>query len=311
MIDKIKDFAKTIGIEMIGFSNYYVDNELKERHLYKKRQGYDIPFNYDPNIVNDPRHLLESVSIIITIALPYYKTCEQLENIKENEVYFSSSSWGKDYHTVLNKKFDQIVNFLKSYYPCLEYIKCVDTKPIDDRFWAIQSGIGFIGKNGLVVNEKYGSYIFIGNLLTNLDIKIPSQKKSLLENKCDSCNKCMLSCPTKAIKDDGINSRECLSYLTQKKGTLSTTEIKQINNCIYGCDICLRVCPYNAKVKDGYHEFKATGIEFININTFKEMSNKEFKKNYGQLAGSWCGKKVVERNIKIYREKIDNKSSMC
>lgn len=308
MTEKIKEFAQTIGIEMIGFSKYYVDENLKARHQNKFNLKYDVPLNYDPIKASDPSYLLKSVKTIITIALPYYKTCEQLENLTKDEVYFSSSSWGKDYHLVLDEKLEQLVIYLKKYYPDLEYVKCVDTKPIDDRFWAYKSGIGFFGKNGLLINEKYGSYIFIGNLLTNLNLNI---KENIKKTSCTNCNQCVSSCPNQAINDNGINSRKCLSYLTQKKGELSETEKENFNNCIYGCDICMQVCPYNHKLKKGYHEFKPSGIEFINTKTFQPMSNREFKKKYGKLAGSWRGKKNVERNIKIYQEKIDNKSSMC
>lgn len=310
MIDKIIEFARTIDIEMIGFSKYYVDEELKKRHYNKMKLGYDVPFNYDPEKACDPKYLLESVDTIITIALPYYKSCDRLERLNDNEVYFSSSSWGKDYHLVLKEKIDKMVTFLKKDYPNLEYVECIDTKAIDDRFWAYKSGIGFFGKNGMIINDKYGSYIFIGNLLTNLDLKIDNQVTKVKKG-CFNCNKCVTNCPTQAIREQGINSRKCLSYVTQKKGTLTETEKEKMNKCIYGCDICMSVCPYNQKVKEGYHEFKPTGIEFININTFKSMSNKEFKKRYGSLSGSWRGKNNVERNIKIYQEKIDNKISMC
>ena len=308
MCDEIVKFAKTIGIEMIGFSKYYIDQDLKKRHQKKFALKYDVSFNYDPNLVCDPSHLLKNVDTIITIALPYYKTCKHLENLTKNEVYFSSSSWGKDYHLVLNEKLEQIANYLKKKYPNLEYVKCVDTKEVGDRFLAYKAGIGFFGKNGLLINEKYGSYIFIGSLLTNLTLDIPVYKQN---NGCIDCNKCVLNCPNKAILKSGINSRKCLSYLTQKKGELSNKEKENFNNCIYGCDICMRVCPYNDNLNEGYHEFKPSGIEFINVNTFEKMTNREFKKVYGNLSGSWRGKKIVERNIKIYQEKIDNKSSMC
>lgn len=305
MKEKIIEFAKTIDIEMIGFSNYYVDNDLKEKHRQKFLLNYDVPFNYNPEIVCDPKNLLQDVKTIITIALPYFKTCQQLENLNENQVYFSSSSWGKDYHKVLNEKLDQIVNFIKKHKE-INFVKCVDTKPIDDRFLAYKSGIGFYGKNGLIINPKYGSYIFIGNLLTNLDLKADTP----LKNKCLNCDLCIKSCPGHAITEKGINSRKCLSYLTQKKGELTVEEKEKFNNCIYGCDKCMEVCPHN-KNNEGYHEFEPSGIEFIDINTFKKMSNKEFNNKYGCLAGSWRGKKIVERNIKIYQEKIDNMNSMC
>ena len=304
MEEKIINFAKTIDIEMIGFAKYYESKELKQRHLKKFELNYDVPINYNPNNINRLTKLLPEVKTIISIALPYYNSCEQLENIKANEVYFSSSSWGKDYHKVLDEKMDQIINYIKQKIPEFKYFKCVDTKPIDDRFWAHQAGIGFFGKNGLLINPKYGSYIFIGNILTNLELK-PSK---ILNMNCKLCNKCVENCPVHAISENGINSRKCLSYLTQKKD-LTENEKKQINQCIYGCDICQKVCPHN-KINKGYHEFEPSGIEFINVDKYEKLSNKKFKEKYGNLSGSWRGKKIIERNIKIYKEKIANKNSM-
>ncbi|MEG2311180.1 MAG: tRNA epoxyqueuosine(34) reductase QueG [Bacilli bacterium] len=308
MKQNIIEFAKTLNIEMIGFSKYCDDETLRKKHSQKKQLNYTTPLNFTIDVVNNPKKLLSSINTIITIALPYYKTCEQLENIKKNTVYFSSSSWGRDYHAVLNEKLDKLVEFIKQS-NCgfeFEYVKCVDTKAVDDRYFAYKGGIGFFGKNGLIINKKYGSYIFIGSILTNLDI----ESDNPIINECGLCERCVNNCPTKAIQKNGVDSTKCLSYLTQKKGELTAREIESFSNCIYGCDMCLHSCPFNIKIKKGYHEFKPSGIEFIDINKFGKMSNRQFKEKYGQLSGSWRGKKIVERNIKIYHEKIDNNHSM-
>ena len=306
MNEQIISYAKKIGIDMIGFSNSKRDDDLIRRHKLKFDLHYDVPFNNDYKGIDNLAKILPSVTTIITVALPYYKTCSKLENLSDDEVYFSSSSWGEDYHTVLNDKLDELINFLKGFYPDLEFEKCVDVKPVDDRYLAHKAGIGFFGKNGLIINPKHGSYIFIGSLLTNLDLE-PSK---IIDSNCGNCTLCMDNCPGKAIKKDGINSRLCLSYLTQKK-ELNGMEKERLNQCIYGCDRCMQVCPYNKGKKDGYYKFKPTGIEFINVLEYQDLSNSEFKEKYGHLSGSWRGKRIIERNIKNYKEKIDNKRSMC
>ena len=298
MKQKIIEFAKNIDVEMIGFSNYERNFELVKRHQEKYLLEYNVPFNYPYQEIDNLTKILPNVDTIISIALPYYKTCEYLDNIKDNEVYFSASSWGEDYHKVLNEKMELIAQYIKNENSSFEYAKCVDTSPIDDRYLAYKAGIGFFGKNGLIINKKYGSYIFIGNLLTNLHLE-PDKP---IKDECFGCDLCVKNCPGKAITNKGINSRLCLSYITQKK-ELTKSERLKINKCIYGCDKCMQICPYNGKITSGYHKFKPTGIEFIDIGKFKQLSNREFKEKYGHLAGSWRGKKIIERNIKIYQEK--------
>jgi epoxyqueuosine reductase len=151
----------------------------------------------------------------------------------------------------------------------------------------------------LLINPKYGSYIFLGSLLTNLDIEIDKPMKE----RCSNCNKCIEACPTKALNDsDILNANKCLAYLTQKKD-LTDEESKLLNQCIYGCDICMSVCPYNKNNNDQHQEFTPTGIEFIDTNKYNDLSNNNFKKKYGKLSGSWRGAKVINRNINLYKDK--------
>jgi epoxyqueuosine reductase len=301
----IINYSKSIGIDIIGFTDSNC-LELKDKLILQQQLGYSCHLekgNIDERI--NPNLLLDDVKTIIVIGIGYCKTSDRLESIKDNEVYFSSSSWGIDYHQVLREKMQLMVDYLKSNYLNVKTKITVDTSILDDRYMAYKAGLGFYGKNGLLINDTLGSYFFIGCILTDLYLEIDKP----LNKTCLKCNKCIDICPGKAINNSGIlNAKECLSYITQKKESLSHEEKQIMNNCIYGCDLCQRVCPHNENINIVNSEFKPTGIEFINVDDYQELTNKEFKLKYGKLAGSWRGKNTIERNIKIYKEKIAKKA---
>jgi len=270
MKDKI---IKETGIDLIGFT------DLKGVKTFRKE-----------NLIYD----LDKYKSAIVIGVPYFKSNKRVDNIKRNEVYFSSSSWGEDYHKVVQKRLDEIIKIIND----KDAIGKVDTSILNDKYLGYKAGLGFYGKNNLLINKKYGSYFFIGIVLTTLEL----EKDKTVEYGCSDCNLCVEACPTKAIASE-YEETKCLSYITQKKGELSLKEKEHMNNCIYGCDICAKVCPYNKNADYGIKEFKLQGKEIINIDDYKPLTNKEFNKKYGDLSGSWKGKGIIERNIKIYKDK--------
>jgi len=301
--NKIIEYSKLIDIDLIGFTDSDICHSLIPKLEQSRKLNFTSEFvkgNIEEKI--NPKLLMDSTKTIISIGIAYFKTCERLEKIKDDEAYFGNSSWGIDYHIVLREKMEKLCDYIKTIDSNLKYKAIVDTSKLDDRYIAYKAGLGFYGKNSLLINEKYGSYIFLGIILTNLELAIDNP----INITCIKCNKCINACPSKAINDIGLlDSRKCLSYITQKKGILTSDEIALMNNCIYGCDICQRVCPYNIKNDNPIHEeFKPVGIEFINVTEYKQLTNKQFKNIYGKLAGYWRGKKIIERNINILKDKI-------
>lgn len=285
--EKIKKYAQNINEYQIGFTNISIVKDKMINKTYipfmSKNNNYDIP-SYDT---------------IISIVMPYPHTCAKLEKLKKEEVYFSSSSWGLDYHIVLKEKLQELANYIKTIESDFKYEILVDNHPFDDRYIAYNAGLGFYGKNNLLINETYGSYIFIGHLFTNLHL-VSDDK---INKSCLNCGLCISACPSGALTSKTYDYSLCLSYLTQKK-YLTKEEEKLLNNCIYGCDICTKVCPHNKK-NNMTKYFNPTDIEFINVNKYQKLSNKEFKEKYGHLSAFWRGKKIIERNIDIYKDKIN------
>lgn len=153
---------------------------------------------------------------------------------------------GKDYHKVLRKKIRQLAGKLKEKIPDLEYKITVDSSPMAERYWAWKAGLGWIGKNSMLISRKYGSYTFLATLMTNLYIEpdVPYAK-----DYCGSCSACMQSCPTGAILPGKIvDSNKCISYLTiEHRGAIDESLFQRMNGWIFGCDICQEVCPWNSR----------------------------------------------------------------
>lgn len=151
-----------------------------------------------------------------------------------------------DYHEICEDRLMKIITALKSAYPENEFVRFVDNSPIPEVKTAVLAGLGVRGENGLLINEKYGSFVFIGEIVT--DLEIPCEPTS---GKCENCGKCKAACPV------GLEKSRCLSALTQKKGALTEAEenVVKENGSLWGCDICQEVCPHNRVSPEPLFEF--------------------------------------------------------
>ncbi len=199
-----------------------------------------------------------------------------------------------DYHMVCKQYLEKIA----ALFDCKSHIYA-DVSPYNEVELAQRAGLGIIGRNGLLINEKYGSFVFIGLVvLEGMNIK-PSTP---LTGKCIECDKCISSCPGKAISEKGINTEKCLSHITQKKGELSAFETELIlnNDTVWGCDICSDVCPHNKNVPETpIAQFRENIMASISEEDLENLSEREFKKKFFDRAFTWRGKKTLLRNLKI------------
>lgn len=230
----------------------------------------------------------ESCSLIVFL-FPYYTGINENSNIS---LYCRSL----DYHLIIKKYLDKISQFIFENFR----IKCesfVDVNPINEVDAAVRCNLGVKGKNRLLINEKYGSFVFIGILKTDTYITPDLPGKT----KCLNCNLCINSC--KALKNNDFNI--CVSEISQKKGELTKQEEKLLieNNSVFGCDKCQTVCPMNKAEITPLPEFYENRICNLKAEMFEELSNKEFKSLYGNRAFSWRGKNVLIRNIRLLEER--------
>lgn len=239
----IKEEANKLGFARCGFakSENVGENNI---HLFKDwlEKSYQGNMDYlERNIEkrSDPRELVENAKSVVCVALNYFPKEKQRENAPQ----FAYYAYGKDYHDVMKTKLQQLFDFIKQQVKELNGRTFCDTAPVLERYWAAKSGIGFIGKNSLLIIPKMGSFFFLGELI--LDIELEYDKP--LDINCGKCTRCLDACPTKALTQPYIvNSNKCISYQTiENKGEIDSQIISLLNNRVYGCDICQQVCPWN------------------------------------------------------------------
>jgi len=292
-------YAYSIGIDKIGFTTAAPFVELKNRLRRQQELGYQSGFEEsDVDKRTEPLKLMGEVESIVAIALAYPSKMADAPVGKKGQRrgIFCRASWGIDYHTVLRDKLRQLEEWLHAHVPNVRTESMVDTGALSDRAVAERAGIGWSGKNTSIITPEFGSYVYLGEMLTN----IPFAPSTQVEEQCGDCTLCIDVCPTGAIVEAGVlNSQRCVAFLTQTKGYLSEEFRGKIGNRLYGCDTCQTVCPKNkGKVNWLHDEFKPDPeIAKPLLQPLLTMSNKDFKQKFGHVSGSWRGKKPIQRNV--------------
>lgn len=298
---KVIDYAHSIGIDEIGFTHAEPFLEFKEKLIDYHKRGYASGFEKGSvEERTEPERSLESASSIISIAVGYPNRLPDAPKSRKGERrgIFARASWGMDYHTLLNDRLEKLGAFIKSHDSDVEMKNMVDTGVLSDREVARRSGLGYIGKNGFMINPNVGTYSYLGEMITSY----PFPPDEELIDSCGDCNLCVDRCPTGALKGDGqLDSQKCISFLTQTKGFLPDEHRSKIGNRLYGCDTCQQVCPRNKGINTDHHEDIVLEPEILKpeLTGLLEISNKDFKATYGHLAGVWRGKKPIQRNAII------------
>ncbi|MBN8209339.1 tRNA epoxyqueuosine(34) reductase QueG [Bacillus sp. NTK071] len=291
-------YSKTIGIDKIGFAAADPFKSLKERLKRQQDLGYQSGFEEsDIEKRTEPELLLNGATTIISIAIAYPSRMKESPRSKRGERrgLFCRASWGVDYHHVLREKLSLLDEYIKSKVPEASTSSMVDTGELSDRAVAERAGIGFSAKNTMTITEEFGSWVYLGEMITDLYLE-PDEP---VEEGCGDCNICVDACPTGALIEGGqLDANKCIAFLTQTKGFLPDEYRAKLGNRLYGCDTCQLVCPKN-KGKDFHHhpelepDPEVVKPKLIPLLT---MSNREFKEKFGNAAGSWRGKKPIQRN---------------
>ena len=307
--EEIINLAKEIGISKIGFTTAddfdYLEKSLRLAVEEGRNSGFEHK-NIEERI--KPKLSLASAKTIISIAVAYpHKLKQQPQKTAYKRGKFTPNSWGLDYHYVLQDKLDRLAKGIEELTADFEYKGMVDTGALVDTAVAQRAGIGFIGKNGLVISKEFGSYMFLGELITNLDIE-PDQP---VDYGCGDCNRCVTACPTSCLIGDGsMNAKRCLSFQTQDKGVMDLEFRKKIKTVIYGCDICQICCPYNKGLDNPLATEIDPDLSHPELLPFLELSNGQFKEKFGHVAGSWRGKNILQRNAIMALANANDRSAI-
>ena len=310
--DKVIAYAKSIGIDKIGFASSQPFDDLRESLIEQKAKGHTTGFEHP--IIEErlyPDRILPGAQSIISIGLAYPSRIRQdVPKDKLNKRgQFARASWGLDYHHVLRNKLQQLDQFLKELCPQAQTEMMVDTGALIDVAVAARAGLGFIGRNGLLISKEFGSWLYLGEMITNINFEPDTE----VAYDCGQCFRCIRACPTQALLGDGrMNAQKCLSYQTQTKSIMPEDYRRKISSVIYGCDICQLVCPYNQGIDYHLHEEMEPIVDQVQpqLKPLLTLSNREFKAQFGHLAGSWRGKKPIQRNAIIALANMGDKSAM-
>lgn len=287
----IIDFCSGIGIDTLGFTRCRVFEELRSYLEERKTKGLENEFEEkDVEKRVNPFLYMEEGKTIISIAFPYSYDLK-----KKSKDGFSIYTWGNDYHKVVSGYLERICNYINSLGGKAIYF--VDSNFLPERYIAKISGVGFIGKNNMVITKKYGSYVFLGEIITDIYM----EEDKVIENGCGDCNICLEKCPTKAVSNNGSCPNICLSYITQKKH-IEDFWFSKLQGRIFGCDSCQRLCPHNERANtSSMVEFKPNDyMKNPDLEELVYIDNKNFKEKYKITSCGWRGKAILQRNALIW-----------
>lgn len=295
------DYAKSIGVDKIGFTHASPFHELKNRLKRQQQLGYQSGFEErDIDKRTEPLQLLDGAESIISIALAYPSKMKDAPVGKRGarRGMFARASWGVDYHTAVRERLQLMEQWLLERVPNVRLKSMVDTGELVDRAVAERAGIGWSGKNCSIITPEFGSYVYLGEMITN----IPFIPDNPIENECGDCTLCLDVCPTGALVGPGqLNAQQCVAFLTQTKDFIPDEFRHKIGNRVYGCDTCQTVCPKNKGKTNWIHEEFMPDPELAKplLQPLLTLSNKGFKTKFGYMSGSWRGKNPIQRNVII------------
>lgn len=265
MTDKIKEYFKKANIEYFAVLSYDKCIETGKRIIEREK--------FSPRSV-------------IVYLLPYYTG--EAENISRYAI-------SCDYHLAIKEINEELINLLLSEYPNCKLRGYGDHSPIDERHASLIAGLGIAGQNGLILNEKYGSYVFVGDIITDISPDELGETTPVEIVGCEGCGLCKMKCPTGILRHEGT---DCLSAITQRKGELSKEEVSLMKeyNTVWGCDLCQSCCPHNSlPVKTPVEFFYRERIPCLTRDILNSMTEEEFSRR----AYAWRKRSTVERNLEI------------
>lgn len=284
--EQVKLLARQCGFEIAGITAALPLSDY-DRFDHWRQAGFAGEMTYltdkRGDLRADPRHLLPDAKTIICIGKLYntgqpYST----ERGGSETGWISRYAWGKDYHDVLRDGLELLRTRLEELHGApFESRICVDTAPLLERSYAQKAGLGWLGRNTCLINQGSGSWFFLGELLTSLELELDSAPP----DRCGTCRRCIDACPTSAIvpSEDGwrIDSRSCISYLTiEKRGLLDPGLQEGMGDHLFGCDICQDVCPWNRKAPETVDAAFEIRRDLPSLLDLSEYSEEDFRREF-------------------------------
>jgi epoxyqueuosine reductase len=298
--DRIKKLAIELGFDAVGIAPSAIVEDAQNFHDWMY-DGYAGEMDYlgrNVDLRRNPELLLPGARSIVVIGLNYYPTEKDIA-AKVGRFNVAMFAWGEDYHNIIRQKLRQLRNRLRESIPGLKARICVDTAPFMDKYWAQKAGIGWIGKHTNLVSRKFGSWLLIGSLILSAEC---DRYDTPHTNHCGRCTACLDACPTGAlIEPYRLDARPCISYLTieSKSKTIPDDFRENLNGWVFGCDICLRACPFNKFQKSRQEpEFaRRDAITTVENGSVVELTDGQFDELFQNSPINRPGPEGIRRNI--------------
>lgn len=297
----VKSIARDLGFDFCGISKaQMLENEARNLENWLNK-GYQGKMAYMENHFEkrvNPQLLVPGAKSVISLLFNYFPE----EDLSESPLKISKYAYGKDYHFVIKDKLKNFVKEIEAQIGNVEGRVFVDSAPVLDRAWAAKSGLGWIGKNAMLINKRKGSFYFIAELILDLELEYDTATT----DHCGTCTACIDACPTDAIVDNKvIDSNKCISYLTIELKEQVPAHFKaHMEGWIFGCDICQDVCPWNKfSVIHQMADFHPhPQLKSLHQNEWKELTEEIFKDVFKKSAVKRAGYMKLKETISVIKD---------
>lgn len=298
----IKQTAQKLGFDFCGLSKAeFLIQEAPRLEKFLKL-NYHGEMHYLENYFDkrlDPRLLHPGTKTVVSLMLNYYPKQQQIDHTYKVAKY----AYGDDYHDVIKKKCHDLIDQIQKQLGQVNARCFVDSAPVLERVWAEKSGLGWVGKNGLIINPKQGSFFFLAEILIDIDCEYDGP----IKDYCGTCNKCVDACPTDAIlPNKTLNAQKCISYLTIELKNEIPKEFKnKTEDWIFGCDICQDVCPWNrfSKTNSNQELQPVSEVLVYNKSDWEALEQEEFQRLFKKSAIKRTKFAGLKRNINFNKIK--------
>jgi epoxyqueuosine reductase len=298
----LRELGARCGIPMVGCIPADDLSEYREGLEARNRAGEAPPFvGTEPAARVAYRRVFPEAQSVVVIGVPYALNVA-LPAQTAGRGRLSAFLQGQDYHQVVRQKMEALARLISDEAGPMTCRFFVDNGALVDRAAAHKAGLGFYGKNNTLINPRYGSGFFIGQLLVDADLQV--EQAEPLACRCGGCRRCVDACPNGALGDEGffLKGSRCISALTQQK-KLSPAQEVMISDYLYGCDFCQRVCPFNAGQPAVIWDDGPLACACPELDAVLALDDDAFEAAFGQSAMAWRGRAVLQRNAKILKNR--------
>ncbi len=304
----VKNIALDVGFSLVGIASLESDsrsNDAFANWLDAGMHGDMAYLDRHRPFREDAASLLPGARSAVCVALNYYQSVEREQQTmdgRDGHGRFSVYVHGEDYHAVMERMLAELERRLHLVFADAATRTCCDIQPISDRSMALRSGIAWLGKNTNVISPQFGSWIFLGEVLTTLELA-PDEP---LETLCGKCTRCIDACPTGALDTPFVlDARRCISYLTiEKRGEIEPDLASKIGIDVYGCDTCQSVCPFNRIASESivFHREDRSALIDMTLDELATITDDEFRDKTCGSAIRRAKAEGMRRNARVARE---------